>query len=233
MFSCRTNKFGLALDDFWSFTALEFLYFMNVRLSLFKPPQELRELNLLQELEKNPVCSQRELSNKFGFALGITNACLKRMIQRGWIRVKDINHRRIGYYLTPKGVAEKTKLNHHLISWSLQHYSILRDIIGQRLQEMSVHGVKRVAFYGVSQEMELAYLLIQGAAMTLAGIVEDAEKMNHTRLFGLELKDVNQISALQPDAVFITSLADQEERIEKVTRLVDPQRVRIWSLSHS
>ena len=223
----------MALDDFWSSTVLEFLHFMNVRLSLFRPPQEFRELNLLQELEKNPVCSQRELSSRFGFALGVTNACLKRMTQKGWIRVKDIDHRRIGYYLTPKGVAEKTKLNHHLISWSLQHYSILRDIIGQRLQEMSAHGVKRVAFYGVSQEMELAYLLIQGAAMTLAGIVEDAEKMNHTRLFGLELKDVNQISTLQPDAVFITSLADQEERMEKVTRLVDPQRVRIWSLSHS
>ena len=206
---------------------------MDSYLSRFRPPQEFRELNLLQELEKNPVCSQRELSNKFGFALGVTNACLKKMVQRGWIRVKDIDHRRIGYYLTPKGLAEKSKLNHHLISWSLQHYSILRKAIGQRLQEMSGQGVKRVAFYGVSQEMELAYLLIQGTAVTLAGIVEDGEKMNHAKLFGLELKDVNQIATLQPDAVFITSLAEQEERIERVTKLVDPQRVRIWSLSRS
>jgi len=221
----------LALDDFWSFTALEFLYSMDLHLSLFRPPQELRELNLLQELEKNPVCSQRELSNRFGFALGVTNACLKRMIQRGWIQVKDIDHRRIGYYLTPKGLAEKSKLNHHLISWSLQHYSVLREFIGQRLQEMSAQGVKRVAFYGVSQEMELAYLLIQGAAMTLAGIVEDPERINNTNLFGLQLKDVNQIATLQPDAVFVTSLSEQKERIEKVTGLVDPQKVRIWSLS--
>ena len=48
--------------------------------------------------------------------------------------------------------------------------------------------------------------------------------MNDTRLFGLELKDVNQIATLQPDAVFVTSLAEQEERIEKVTGLVDPQQ---------
>ena len=47
-------------------------------LDSFKPPQEIRELNLLQELEKNPIISQRELSNKFGIALGVTNACLKR-----------------------------------------------------------------------------------------------------------------------------------------------------------
>ncbi len=201
-------------------------------MNLLRPPQELRELNLLQELEKNPVCSQRELSNKFGFALGVTNACLKRMLQRGWIRVKDFGHRRIGYYLTSKGATEKAKLNHHLISWSLQHYSILRDIIGQRLREMEIRGVERVAFYGVSQEMEVAYLLIQGAPMTLAGIVEDAERMNDTKFLGLELKDVNQIATLQPDAVFITSLAGQQERIDKVTGLVDPQKVRIWSLSY-
>lgn len=223
----------MALDDFWSSLALEFQDSMDFHLNLLRPPQELRELNLLQELEKNPVCSQRELSNKFGFALGVINACLKRMIQRGWIRVKDTDHRRIGYYLTPKGLSEKAKLNHHLISWSLQHYSVLRGVISQRLQEMEAQGVERVAFYGVSQEMEVAYLLIQEATMTLVGIVEDPERINDKSLFGLPLKDVNQIATLEPDAVFVTSLSEQKERVEKVTRLVDPRRVRIWSLSHT
>ena len=71
------------------------------KLDLFKPPQEMRELNLLQELEKNPIVSQRELSNKFGIALGVTNACLKRMARRGWIRIMGLNHHKIGYYLNP------------------------------------------------------------------------------------------------------------------------------------
>jgi DNA-binding MarR family transcriptional regulator len=206
---------------------------MSFDLNLLKAPRELRELNLLQELEKNPVCSQRELSNKFGFALGVTNACLKKMVQRGWIRLKDIDHKRIGYFLTPKGLYEKAKLDHHLMSWSVQHYAVLREIIGQRLQEIEAQGAERVAFYGVSQEMEVAYLLIQGARMTLVGIVEDPERINDTKLFGLQLKDVNQIGTLRPDAVFVTSLSEQKERIEKVSALVDPQRVRIWGLSYA
>ena len=223
----------MALDDFWSSAAPGFDYSMDFHLNLVRPLQELRELNLLQALEKNPVCSQRELSNKFGFALGVTNACLKKMVRRGWIRVKEIDHRRIGYHLTPQGMAEMARLNSDLISWSLEHYSVLRGVISQRLKEMECHGVERVAFYGVSQAMEVAYLLIQGATMALVGIVEDAERVNDTKLFGLELKDVNQIATLQPDAVFITSLAEQQERIKKVMKLVEPQRVRIWSLSHS
>src|SRR4030043_2428199 len=95
-------------------------------LELFKPPQEIRELNLLQELEKNPIISQRELSHKLGIALGVTNACLKRMARRGWIRITNLDHRRIGYNLTPKGFAEKAELTLHLISWTVRHYSALK-----------------------------------------------------------------------------------------------------------
>ena len=72
-------------------------------MNIFKPPEEMRDLRLLEELERNPIVSQRELSHKFGIALGVTNACLKRMVRKGWIRIRDINPRRIGYYLTPQG----------------------------------------------------------------------------------------------------------------------------------
>src|SRR5512137_1980195 len=108
--------------------------------NLFKPSEELRDLRLLEELEKNPIISQRELSHKFGIALGVTNACLKRMALRGWIRIAGLNHRRIGYYLTPRGIAEKTKLTFRLITWTVQHYSALKRSIERTLLEMQNNG---------------------------------------------------------------------------------------------
>jgi len=200
-------------------------------LDLFKPPQEMRELNLLQELEKNPIISQRELSNKFGIALGVTNACLKRMARRGWIRIMGFNHRKIGYYLTPKGFAEKAKLTLHLISWTVQHYSALKDIIGKKFLEMQNSGIERIVFYGVSDEMEVAYITLQGVNLKLVGIVEDEDKMNQKEVFGFDVKDINQIGVLQPDAVLITSLMGQEERIDRLGRLVDLQKVQIYNIS--
>jgi DNA-binding MarR family transcriptional regulator len=121
----------------------------------------MRELNLLQELEKNPIVSQRELSHKFGIALGVTNACLKRMARRGWIRIVGLNHHKIGYYLTPKGFAEKTRLALHLVHWTVQHYSALKNLIGVKLSEIQNAGLERVVFYGVSEELEIAYITIQ------------------------------------------------------------------------
>jgi DNA-binding MarR family transcriptional regulator len=201
------------------------------KLDLFRPPQEMRELSLLQELEKNPIVSQRELSNKFGIALGVTNACLKRMGRRGWIRITSLNHHKIGYFLTPRGFAEKAKLTLHLISWTVQHYSTLKDIIGERLLEMQNNGVERIVFYGVSDEMEIAYVTLQGLNLKLVGIVEDEEKINRKEVFGFELKGVNQIETLKPDAVLVTSLTGQYERQERLRKFIDIQRVRISNIS--
>jgi DNA-binding MarR family transcriptional regulator len=200
-------------------------------LDLFKPPQEMRELSLLQELEKNPIISQRALSNKFGIALGVTNACLKRMVHRGWIRITSLNHHKIGYFLTPKGFAGKAKLTLHLISWTVQHYSTLKDIIGERLLQMQNKGVERIVFYGVSDEMEIAYVTLQGLNLKLVGIVEDEEKMNRKEVFGFELKGVNQIETLKPDAVLITSFTGQDEKKEKLRKFLDLQRVHIANIS--
>ena len=199
--------------------------------NLFRPPQEMRELELLQELEKNPVVSQRELSHKFGIALGVTNACLKRMARRGWIRITGFNHHKIGYYLTPRGFAEKAKLTVHLISWTVQHYSALKDLIGSRLLEMQSMGIKRVVFYGVSEEMEVAYVTLQGANLQLVGIIEDGDRMSQKAVFGFEVKEIRQIETLKPDAVLITSLANLNERLESVKRFVDVRRVKVYTIS--
>ena len=195
--------------------------------NLFKPSGEIRDLRLLEELEKNPIVSQRALSHKFGIALGVTNACLKRMARKGLIRIRGFNHRKIGYYLTPKGFAEKTKLTLHLISYIVQHYSELKKIITQRLLEMQGDGLKRIVFYGVSDEMEVAYVTLQGVNLKLVGIVEDDEKFTPQFIFGYELESVSRINELKPDCVLITSLKETEQKRERLKVLLDKNRIPI------
>jgi DNA-binding MarR family transcriptional regulator len=199
--------------------------------NLFKPPQEMRELNLLQELEQNPVISQRELSRKFGIALGVTNACLKRMVRRGWIQIMGLNHHKIGYFLTPKGFSEKAKLTLHLISWTVQHYSALKDLIGERLLEMQDKGIERIVFYGVSDEMEVAYITLQGISLKLVGIVEEDERLTPQIIFGHEIKPVSRIQELNPHGVLITSLERCDQRKERLRSLVDDKKVYITDIS--
>ena len=187
--------------------------------NLFKPTEELRDLRLLEELERNPIISQRELSHKFGIALGVTNACLKRMIRKGWVRIKGLDHRRIGYHLTPKGFVEKSRLTFDLISGIVQHYSELKQVIGERLLEMEHEGKERIVFYGVSDEMEVAYVTLQGVHLKLIGIVEDDEKFVPQIIFGYELEPVSRIKELKPDCVLITSLIENEKKKETLRQI--------------
>ena len=201
-------------------------------MNIFKPPEEMRDLRLLEELERNPIVSQRELSHKFGIALGVTNACLKRMARKGWIRIRDINPRRIGYYLTPQGVIEKTKLTLHLASYVVQHYAELKRIISQRFLEMQRDGLKRLVFYGVSDEMEVAYITLQGVDLKLVGIVDDVAESKSQIVFGYELEPVSRVKELKPDCVLITSLTEIDQRREKLVSFFGEDSVCIKDISY-
>ena len=202
-------------------------------LNIFKPSEDLRDLRLLEELEKNPIVSQRELSHRFGIALGVTNACLRRMARKGWIRIRDLNPRRIGYYLTPKGMLEKTRLTIHLISFRVQHYSELKKVIANRLLEMQRDGMQRIVFYGVSDEMEVAYITLQGVNLKLVGIVEDDEKMTPRIIFGYEIEPVSRIQELKPDGILITSLTENERKREKLESIFNQNRICIKDICFS
>jgi len=194
---------------------------------IFNPSDEIRDLRFLEELERNPVISQRELSHKFGIALGVTNACLKRMVRKGWIRIRDLNPRKIGYYLTPKGMVEKGRLTLNLITYRVQHYSELKKIIGKRLLEMQNKGLKRLVFYGISDEMEVAYITLQGVSLKLVGIVEDDEKFKPQILFGFEVEPVSRVKDLKPDCVLITSLMENGKKRERLQEVFGPSSIYI------
>jgi DNA-binding MarR family transcriptional regulator len=187
--------------------------------NIFKPSGEMRDLRFLQELERNPIVSQRELSHRFGIALGVTNACLRRMARKGWIRIRDLNPRRIGYYLTPKGMLEKTRLTLHLISFRVQHYSELKKVIADRLLEMQRQGMQRIVFYGISDEMEVAYITLQGVNLKLVGIVDDDEKVTANIILGYEIEPVSRVRELNPDCILITSLTENGKK-RKTLRVI-------------
>jgi DNA-binding MarR family transcriptional regulator len=186
--------------------------------TLFKPSESMRDLQFLEELEKTPNLSQRELSNKFGIALGVTNACLKRMVRRGWIRLTKVPPRRIGYYLTPKGFAEKARLTMTFLSYNIHHYSNLKAMITEKLLEMSSQGVKRVIFWGVSDEMEITYVTLQGTEMELVAIVDDDDGVDGKNILGTKIKSPDVIDSLKPDAILITSILDKERILRKLKK---------------
>jgi DNA-binding MarR family transcriptional regulator len=198
--------------------------------NLFKPSESMRDLQLLEEIERNPRISQRELSHKFGIALGVTNACIKRMARRGLIRLKGFPPRRIAYYLTPKGFAEKSKLMLHFFFYNIQHYAEMKKLISKKLLEMQQSGVKRVAFFGVSDEMEIAYITLQGSDMKLVGIADEDGGRQGTRLLGHKVLSLGEVKGLNPDAILISSAKDQPSLMKTLMKQMDLDSIKIFAI---
>jgi DNA-binding MarR family transcriptional regulator len=197
--------------------------------ALFKPSLEMRDLQFLEEIEQNPKVSQRELSHKFGIALGVTNACIHRMVRRGLIRLKGFPPRRIAYYVTPRGFSEKTKLTLHFLSYNIRHYAEMKKQIEKKLLDMQNKGVKRFTFYGISDEMEVAYITLQGLDMKLIGIV-DSEKNWGKKIFSYKVIGLKEAIDLNPDAILITSLKDQNTYVKNLSRQKEFNKIKIFTI---
>ena len=58
------------------------------------------EVLILEELEKNPDVTQRDLSEKTGLSLGMVNLLLKKFVKKGFVKLEKLNSRSFRYILT-------------------------------------------------------------------------------------------------------------------------------------
>lgn len=177
--------------------------------------QGQRDLQLLTEVERNPSVTQRSLANQLGVALGLTNLYLKRLARKGYIKITTIPRNRIKYLLTPRGMAEKTRLTYEFMQYSLTYYRRMRQKLAHVLRGLADAGVKRVVIYGAGELAELAYLTLHGMDLTLVGFIShspDQTFLSHPVL------PVEALAAVDFDALLITDLRDADRITAELVR---------------
>jgi len=88
-------------------------------------------LNLLRKINVNPNFSQRKLAKELGFSLGKLNYSLKALKKKGLIKIKNFKKQQnkiqyIQYVITPKGIAERTKLTINFMKRKMREYDELK-----------------------------------------------------------------------------------------------------------
>jgi len=195
-----------------------------------KPTEHLRNLQLLEEISQDSSISQRKLSSSLGVALGVTNACLKKMIRKGHIKVKGINHKRIAYYLTPEGFTEKSRLTYHFLQHTVSYYKNLKKKIISILELILKSGVKRMVFYGAGEVMEVAYICLDETNLELIGIVDDSKDKQGKKIFGLAIQEPGNIKGLKPEAILITSIRYKDEILDSLKKNKELEGISFYLL---
>ena len=105
-------------------------------------------LDLLRKLESNPEYTQRELSREMGVSLGKVNYCMKKLTEKGLIKLSNFTHNQnkmgYAYILTPSGIEEKSRLTFSFLKRKIVEYEILKkEIIALQLESEEMSNEKR------------------------------------------------------------------------------------------
>jgi len=87
---------------------------------------------VLRKIQASPKASQREMAEDLGFSLGKLNYCLKALKEKGLVKIKSFSKKddKVRYFqeyiLTPKGIAERTKLTINFMKRKMKEYDELK-----------------------------------------------------------------------------------------------------------
>mgnify|MGYP000683944042 CR=1 FL=1 len=189
--------------------------------------EDIHILRLMGEIERNGSFSQRELARRLNLSLGLVNRFIKRLVNKGYFKVKTLPKNRVKYLLTPKGLAQKSKLTVDYLRYSVNFYKEIKALLVKRFKEMERRGINRILFYGAGEVAELAYLYLQFTNVRLVGILD--EEGEGAEFFGLKMEGISRLKQKDWDAILITRLEDTR-RIFAVLRDAGVDQERIVTL---
>ncbi|MGC8857332.1 MAG: winged helix-turn-helix transcriptional regulator [Anaerolineae bacterium] len=128
---------------------------------------ELRELSLLEQIERDPDVNQATLATQLGVAVGTVNWYLKRLIAKGAVKVKRAERKKLRYIITPEGIALRARLTMDYIEHSLSLYRKTRQRVKEYLTEVLAAGYNRVRIVGGGDVADICRLtcLEQGVSV--------------------------------------------------------------------
>jgi EPS-associated MarR family transcriptional regulator len=94
---------------------------------------------ILKLLENNPTASQREIARELGVSLGRVNYCLQALIEKGLVKANNFRRNESKsaylYFLTPKGMREKTRVTVRYLKIKLDEFENLKREVAQLQHE--------------------------------------------------------------------------------------------------
>lgn len=122
------------------------------------PIDPSRELILLEQIEQDPDVTQASLAAQLGVAVGTVNWHIKRLIAKGYVKVKRAQRRKLKYIITPEGIAFRARLTVNYIEESMKLYRRVRQRVRELLLEARQNGFDGVRIEGDGDIAEICRL---------------------------------------------------------------------------
>jgi len=124
-----------------------------------------KEFEVIRSIEGSDNYNQRDIARNVGISLGLTNLIIKRMVKKGYLKLRQLTPKKIQYILTPKGIVEKAKKSY---SFTRRTINTMRGM-KQRIQEAILNdynqGVRKFAIQGKGELVDLVEIAMRDLAL--------------------------------------------------------------------
>ncbi len=185
--------------------------------------EEQRTLNLFELVESRPSFNQRQLAQELDISLGLANAYLRTVLNKGWIRARQVKARRWLYFLTPQGALEKSRLSLSYLHRTLDSFRELRRKADAMLAELAEEGVTGVHLLGEGDWADIVQLCLPAHGIRCLSVIKEPEFPDQlgSDMNSLTFPPVVRLN----ERVLITSLENREAIVRQLrSRPLKPGR---------
>ncbi|MEK6766611.1 MAG: winged helix-turn-helix transcriptional regulator [Planctomycetota bacterium] len=169
---------------------------------------DVRELEILEKIENNGHLTQRDLSKEVGIALGLINHLLKKMVQKGWVKIKNVDARRIKYLITPEGAREKSSLLYKRVENTIHFYLEAKRVIKEKVMHLRNEGVESVSIYGINHIAEVLFIVLKELGLELTYVVDDNKEGEVW--FGYTIVNMDEFLKSGANIIILASFGEKE-----------------------
>jgi DNA-binding MarR family transcriptional regulator len=109
------------------------------------------ELDVLQNIYAHADhVRQRDLAKIAGLSLGMTNAIVKRLVQKGWLTIRKVNNRNIMYAVSPAGIEQITRRSYRYFKRTIKNIVYYREAIEKLICRLKEQGYAALVLAGPS-----------------------------------------------------------------------------------
>jgi DNA-binding MarR family transcriptional regulator len=116
------------------------------------------DLTILEHIENEPDTTQASLAEKVGVAVGTVNWHLKRLVAKGYIKVKRAERKKLKYIITPEGISLRARLLVDYIQSSMGLYRLVRDRSMKAIRSVKKDGYQKVRLTGEGEVVDILKL---------------------------------------------------------------------------
>ncbi len=176
-----------------------------------------RDLRLLIDFSLDHAVTQRSLAKKYGFALGLTNFLIRRLVRKGYVKLVNLEQKRLRYLITPKGLAAKAQLTYQYLDYSLGLYRSMRTFLASTLSVIVQSARRDTVLIGADEVAEIAFLVLQQHRVPVIAVLEDAPA-GAVRFMNQPIGSIDRLPALAYDWIVIASFTDARKVVQRLSQ---------------